>query len=292
MKSKDIIELLNTSYVKNKLSKFNITKKDKLIIINNKNKFISKLYNDKILSKLIYKSNKYDDFIIVKFNSINKNKNYLFEILFINTGYRDIVQYSQIRTGDVKDFRYKSVCGIGYLGDKYKDIKQSDHELCLKLRYVWKDMINRCYNKKNKRYKDYGKIGITVSDRWLCFSNFYYDIISNKTFNREKLLDGELSLDKDKLQKTIKKSKRIYDKDTCLLLPSIEQYKYSDIYELNESRKIRIKYYNTITHEEDIVLGVNNLSRLLNVDVTGIYSVLSGRCKTCHNYIFSYVNDN
>jgi hypothetical protein len=42
---------------------------------------------------------------------------------------------------------------------------------------TWIDMKKRCYDKKNKRYKDYGGRGITVCDRWLySFENFYTDI--------------------------------------------------------------------------------------------------------------------
>lgn len=289
MTSKDIIDLLDDKYVKENLL---FGKKDKLIIVHNKYKFKEKIYNNKILSKLIFTSKKYGDFIIVGFNSINNNKNYLFNILFIETGYMDTIQFSQIRSGDVKDFRYKSVCGVGYLGDSYKYIRNNDFELCHKLRHVWKDMLNRCYNSKNKRYKDYGGIGIKVSERWKCFSNFYYDIISLENFDREKLLNGELSLDKDKLQINIEKRKRIYDIDTCLLLDSKEQYIYSDAYNMNESRKIKIKYHNFKTNETGIILGINNLSRILHLDISGIYSVLSGRCKTCHNYTFSYIDNN
>ena len=42
---------------------------------------------------------------------------------------------------------------------------------------VWTDMLQRCYNKKHKRYKDWGGRGITVCDRWQhSFTNFYKDM--------------------------------------------------------------------------------------------------------------------
>lgn len=42
---------------------------------------------------------------------------------------------------------------------------------------VWQAMKSRCYNPKNKHYKNYGKRGITVSARWLeSFSNFFADM--------------------------------------------------------------------------------------------------------------------
>lgn len=35
-----------------------------------------------------------------------------------------------------------------------------------KLYSIWKEMISRCYNKKNKRYMDWGGRGITVCKEW------------------------------------------------------------------------------------------------------------------------------
>lgn len=41
----------------------------------------------------------------------------------------------------------------------------------------WGNMIARCHNKKNKRYKDYGGKGIHVCDRWRkSFKSFYEDL--------------------------------------------------------------------------------------------------------------------
>jgi len=46
---------------------------------------------------------------------------------------------------------------------------------------IWSSMLNRCYNKKNIGYKNYGQRGITVCDRWNpktggSFENFLKDI--------------------------------------------------------------------------------------------------------------------
>jgi hypothetical protein len=42
---------------------------------------------------------------------------------------------------------------------------------------VWQNIISRCYNSKNKSYKDYGGRGITICSRWLeSFYNFYTDM--------------------------------------------------------------------------------------------------------------------
>lgn len=40
----------------------------------------------------------------------------------------------------------------------------------------WQQMLDRCLNPNNKRYKDYGGRGITICDRWMKFENFHEDM--------------------------------------------------------------------------------------------------------------------
>ena len=40
----------------------------------------------------------------------------------------------------------------------------------------WRNIHARCYNKKNPGYKNYGRRGITVCDRWFSFDNFLADM--------------------------------------------------------------------------------------------------------------------
>jgi len=40
----------------------------------------------------------------------------------------------------------------------------------------WKGLIQRCLNKNNKRYMDYGGRGIKVCDEWKTFNGFYSDM--------------------------------------------------------------------------------------------------------------------
>ena len=44
------------------------------------------------------------------------------------------------------------------------------------LYYTWKGMKARCYNKKDKGYKEYGGRGITVCEEWLDVKNFIEDM--------------------------------------------------------------------------------------------------------------------
>lgn len=41
---------------------------------------------------------------------------------------------------------------------------------------VWADMKKRCLNTNYEYYKDYGGRGISISDEWMSFANFYNDM--------------------------------------------------------------------------------------------------------------------
>lgn len=49
------------------------------------------------------------------------------------------------------------------------------------LYYTWKGMKARCYNKKDRGYKDYGGRGIKVCDSWLDVQNFIMDMYPTYT---------------------------------------------------------------------------------------------------------------
>lgn len=42
--------------------------------------------------------------------------------------------------------------------------------------WIWGAMISRCTNPNNKFYKNYGAIGISVSERWKVSKNFFEDM--------------------------------------------------------------------------------------------------------------------
>lgn len=48
-----------------------------------------------------------------------------------------------------------------------------------KIYKTWKSIRQRCNNKNNKRYKDYGGRGITICNEWNDFKNFYDWALNN-----------------------------------------------------------------------------------------------------------------
>ena len=66
----------------------------------------------------------------------------------------------------------------GCLQKELTVIRSTTHGKCYSREYYsWQHLKDRCYNKNNKDYKNYGGRGVTVCDRWLeTFENFFADM--------------------------------------------------------------------------------------------------------------------
>lgn len=54
---------------------------------------------------------------------------------------------------------------------------------------IWSGMIDRCYRKKNKKYKDYGGRGIRVCDEWRNDVNAFYNWAMNNGYDNNFSID-------------------------------------------------------------------------------------------------------
>lgn len=80
----------------------------------------------------------------------------------------------EIRKSDVNNGNTKS-CGCLWV-DRMKIIHTSHGMSKTNFYKVWNNILERCFNKKNKEYKNYGARGIKVCERWLKFENFRDDM--------------------------------------------------------------------------------------------------------------------
>ena len=114
-------------------------------------------------------------------------------------------QYSDFKKGAIKNPNYKSVFGIGYLGQGIHGAKTDKDAY-----RTWKHMLERCYDSKlHEKYPNYKEC--EVCEEWLCFQNFaewynqnYYEITNQC-----------MALDKDILHK----NNKIYSESTCIFVP-------------------------------------------------------------------------
>ena len=85
-------------------------------------------------------------------------------------GNEKIVSSNSLVQGNVKS------CGCLFKEGNNKKHGHAIKNKESKIYASWKSMIQRCTNKNNKRYKDYGGRGITICERWLKFNNFLEDM--------------------------------------------------------------------------------------------------------------------
>jgi len=70
-----------------------------------------------------------------------------------------------------------STRSCGCVGKESAKIRFRKHGLCSSPEYhTWQAMINRCTNKNNIGYHNYGGRGISVCDSWRSFKRFYQDM--------------------------------------------------------------------------------------------------------------------
>lgn len=169
---------------------------------------------------VVLKSNNYGNFILLKqfrFNENKKRNEYL--VKFIDTNYETYVSKKEIDTRMIKDPTLKKIFGIACLGKK---TKQDNPQLYA----IWFSMLNRCYNKENPQFKWYGEQGVFVDEEWHIFENFLNDVVELEGYDKNKLNNKQLNLDKDKKQMNCKNKK--YSKETCCWLSPKENMQYRE----------------------------------------------------------------
>lgn len=147
---------------------------------------------DTIQIGAICKSNSHGDFKIL--SEQKRGRSIVYTVQFIVTGTICEAQRYAVHMGSVRDPYAKIILGRACLG---RARVMTDYE---KYMYnTWQNMLRRCYDETRHNYSSYGLRGCTVCDRWLCFEHFLEDIVTLPNYNEQKILAGELVLDKDEL---------------------------------------------------------------------------------------------
>lgn len=249
----------------------------------------------RILNRMIIKENGYIGSILYsnrcgKFKILRyigkDNNNDTYEIKFLHTNKKYLVEKSNIISGEVKDCMYPTIYGTACLGKRFVEFRKEDKEVYHSLIMRYYDIISRCYNKKRHGYERYGGAGVRVSDEWLNFSNFYYDITHMKDFDRTRYLSGELFIDKDKKQIDKPISERVYSKETVSLLTRQENNFYRDNMTMGEKHS---KHFIQIHQDgtETIEKNVRKFARDHNISMKTVYNILSGETRP-KDYNFRY----
>ena len=157
-----------------------------------------------------YESKCNGEFVVIKREEVDK-KGAWYLIEFVETKTRLISSGSNILKGKIKDKYFRSVYGVGYIGNVDKPTKHP-------LYNIWSNMIKRCYYKEDKNYNTYGGKGVTVSKEWHCFENYINDI--SKKENYELLINNkkEWNIDKDIICNEKNINPKIYSNETTKII--------------------------------------------------------------------------
>lgn len=252
----------------------------------NTSKFV--IRSRKLIERLTINSKNYGKLRLVDY--YRKNGDIYFIGKFIKTGYVNRnIHYSQIKTGNIKDMMYPKISGIGYLGEDFHEVVK-DIELHKILYSKWTNMINRCYNKKSANYANYGNLGVRVSKRWYQYSNFFEDAQKLDGYDRNKIINGDLSLDKDKYQISKNKCDVVYSKNTCCWLSVKEQ---NSLVNHNVAQDSLKKCFLAIFPDgrEILFKGIGEFSRKYNLDSGDCSRAINGKIPHVKNIRFKKVNE-
>lgn len=119
-------------------------------------------------------------------------------------------QYSHFLSGEIKNPYYKSVFGIGMIGNKYP--KSIDGKITKEYN-TWNGMLRRCFDAKCKNNHPTYQNAICC-DEWLLYENFY------EWLHKQENFEKWISLDKGGIDKDIiVKGNKVYSPNTCCLVP-------------------------------------------------------------------------
>ena len=140
-------------------------------------------------------------------------------------------------------------------------------------------MMDRCYKKSYKAYKNYGNKGVFVCERWHTFNNFLEDLDKIKGFNLDLFLNGKICLDKDKIGNS-----KEYSLDKCCFISLEENNKYKPnqqklIIGISPNNEI-YEFYNQSQFAKDYGLRQSCIG-----------DCLSGKCKTHKGWKFYFLKN-
>jgi len=224
----------------------------------------------------VFETNNFGELKVLKLAGKTRWHEKIFEVEFLETGYRTEAVWGRIKHGSVRDRLAKTHCGVGMLGEAYTDENRKAYK-------VWRGMIERCYSDKTHSYKTYGAEGITVCERWHRFDYFLEDLPDIFRYDKDKFENGEIVLDKDLMQKDTPKNEMVYSPETCVFIEGgknsvIKDGKYLSFKATDPKGKVYYSYSQTKFAKE------HNLKR------QSINSVLNGWSQTHKGWKFEFIN--
>lgn len=155
-----------------------------------------------------------------------------------------------------------------------------------RLRVVKDNLMGRCYNPNNPKYKNYGGRGVTVCEEWHTLQGFIDGVTNLESWNENDFLGGKLQLDKD-----IKvKGNMCYAPETCMWVSAEDNAKVKPSY---QKPFIAINSCgDTYKFDSFMDMKEKDFSGELSWSTSGLINVLKGKRKSHNEWFVYYVGTN
>lgn len=208
------------------------------------------------------------DFKVLELIKVDNKKRY--KIVFLDTKFEKIIDQKYVKENSIiKNKKSNTVCGVGTINTKITKEKRYVYN-------VWRQMLKRCYLKNYSI--SHKKRNITVCKDWLTFETFEKEIELIENYNYEKIINGELVLDKDK--KTNNQDNIEYNLTNCCFITKIENNKIN-------INSIRLKAFNET--EEIIGTSTKDLAKKINLNYKTVKNYIGKKIKTKNNYFIEKI---
>lgn len=146
----------------------------------------------------IHKTNSGSEYKVISYNNC-----FDVTIEFLETGTIINTDTQRLRDGNHTDWARPKIFGVGYLG--IGPFNPTKHKEAY---HTWWQMINRCYNEKDKAYLS-GYSLCSVSEEWYNFQNFAAFYFEDAFRQLKWQLDKDILIPGNK----------VYSEQTCVFLP-------------------------------------------------------------------------
>lgn len=118
---------------------------------------------------------------VVEFSHTTNNgkSRYTFWKCICSCGNEKVVRGDHLKSGNTKSCGCHKKKVDSEKALKLKEVNRKHGKANTSLYNKWRAMVDRCYNIENKRFHDYGEIGIKVCKEWLEFETFEKWALSN-----------------------------------------------------------------------------------------------------------------
>ena len=138
----------------------------------------------------VFENRNGEQYIILE--KLKKGRLSYLKIQFLNGGFIKEIRNSKNKKLSVQNPYQISKLGVGCFGNI-----NLENDVDKYIYRVWSNMLKRCYEKSNINYENYGKKGVFVNEKWLCFEFFYKDFKKYKNFSNDLSTLKNYQLDKD-----------------------------------------------------------------------------------------------